>query len=61
MSLGLPTKGRRSTPTTCVSPWSSFATARPRFPAMPVTSTLFGMPGTVGGSRSGVKVRVLYR
>src|SRR5512147_2537984 len=50
MSFGLPVNGRRSTPTTCASVCRSFASARPRFPAIPVTRTVAGIPGTFGGS-----------
>ena len=54
MSLGFPRKGRRSTPTTCVSVWSSLARARPRFPERPVTSTVRGIPGKVGTAAAGL-------
>src|SRR6266545_7907288 len=51
MSFGPRANGRRSTPTTAVSPWRSFASARPRFPEIPVTRTDAGIPPEVGASR----------
>src|SRR5574342_768774 len=52
MSLGFSRKGRRSIPTRWVSVWSSFASALPRLPAMPVMATVCGR-GNSGSAGAG--------